>query len=216
MELWLDTIDFELIEKSTKLLNITGVTTNPTILSGSKLSAMDTINKLLKIQSGKVAVQVIANNFDDMVAEAKMIAAFDSRIIVKIPVNNNGLTAIKILAECGIKTMATAIFETRQVLLSAFAGATYAAPYFGRIKSDNYAVLSDMLDVIDSNNYPLKIIAAAIQNKEQIVNIAKLGSHAITIPSAPFLEFIDDLDLTTESLNQFANNWNNSGKSLNL
>ena len=216
MELWLDTIDFNLIEKTTNQLHITGVTTNPSILSGSPLSVKDTITKLLQIQPGRVAVQVTASSHSDMVAQSKMIAAISPRIIIKIPVNNEGLTAIKLLSTDSIPTMATAIFETRQVLLSAMAGATYAAPYFGRIEGDNYAVLTDMLDIIDIYKYPLKLIVAAIKNKEQVVKVAKSGAHAITIPSDPFCAFISDLHLTTESLDQFTLDWQTSGKSLDI
>lgn len=216
MELWLDTIDFHLIEKTTRQLNLIGVTTNPSILAKSSLSAKDTISKLLEIQAGMVAVQVTEERADGMINQAMEIASYSSRIIIKVPVNHEGLIAIKALADRNIPTMATAIFEVSQVLLSAMAGSTYAAPYFGRIPTDNYAILQDMLDIIKIYKYPLKIIAAAIKNKEQIVNVAKLGTHAVTIPVEPFKEFIGDLSSTTESLIQFAKNWSESGKSLNI
>ena len=111
--------------------------------------------------------------------------------------------------------MATAIFETNQVILSAMAGSTYAAPYLGRIKGDSFAVLNDMLDIISIYGYQLKIIAAAIKSKEHILNVAKSGSQAITIPENAFLEFICDLPETTQSLDQFDKDWGASGKSLN-
>ncbi len=216
MELWLDTIDFDLIEKTVTQLNITGITTNPSILAGSALSAKNTITKLLQIQPGKLAVQVTASTHRDMITQAKMLAVLDPRIIIKIPVNSEGLIAIKSLSALNIQTMATAVFEPRQVLLSAMAGATYAAPYFGRIVGDNYAVLNDMLSLVKTYNYPLKLIVAAIRNKDQIVNIAQSGAHAITVPADPFHDFISDLNLTTESLDNFAKDWDASGKSLNV
>jgi len=215
MELWLDTIDFELITKYTNQLSITGITTNPSILAKSSLSARVTIEKLLVLQAGKVAVQVTLNNYPDMFTQAKMLAAIDPRIIIKIPITNDGLYTIHALSKIGIQTMATAIFETSQILLGAMAGATYAAPYLGKIKGDNFAVLQDMLDIIKVNNYPLKLIVAAIKNKEQIVHATKLGAQAITIPADPFREFMANLNETTDSLMQFDRDWMDSGKSLN-
>src|SRR3990167_5524615 len=119
MELWLDTIDFGLIKTATKQLVVTGVTTNPSILAKSTLSAKDTIKKLLEIQAGNVAVQVTESNYKTMIEQALLISSYDPRIIIKIPVNQDGLYVIKHLSSLNIKTMATAIFNTRQVLLSA-------------------------------------------------------------------------------------------------
>jgi len=214
MELWLDTIDFSLISKSVNQLDVAGITTNPSILATSSLSAKATIEKLLNIQQGRVAVQVTVNNHEAMVEQAKKIAEIDSRIIIKVPVTDDGLHAINALSKIGIQTMATAIFEANQVLLSAMAGASYAAPYLGRIPGDNFQVLKDMLDIIKIYQYPLKLIVAAIRNKEQIIRTAKLGAHAITIPASPFNEFIGNLPETIQSLNQFDKDWLASGKSL--
>ncbi len=214
MELWLDTVDFSLIRKSVTQLGVTGITTNPSILATSSLSAKATIEKLLSIQQGRVAVQVTVHNHEAIVEQAKKIAEIDSRIIIKVPVTDDGLHAINALSKIGIQTMATAIFEANQVLLSAMAGAAYAAPYLGRIPGDNFQVLKDMLDIIKIYNYPLKLIVAAIRNKEQIIRTAKLGAHAITIAASPFNEFIGNLPETIQSLNQFDKDWLASGKSL--
>src|SRR5579863_2367346 len=156
MELWLDTIDFSLISKSVNQIGVTGITTNPSILSKSSLSAKATIEKLLNIQQGRVAVQVTAHNHETMIDQAKKLASVDPRIIIKVPVTDDGLHAINALSTIGIQTMATAIFEANQVLLSAMAGATYAAPYLAKIPGDNFQVIKDMLDVIEKYRYPLK------------------------------------------------------------
>lgn len=216
MELWLDTIDFDLISKSVKQLNVTGITTNPSILANGSLSARSTIQKLLDIQPGRVAVQVTANEYLAMIEQAQKLADIDTRIIIKIPVTDNGLLAINALSRYGIQTMATAIYEANQVLLSAMAGANYAAPYLGRIPGNSFLVLKDMLDVMALHKYPLKIIVAAIKSKAQIMQSAKLGAHAITIPGNVFHEFIGNLTETIQSINQFDQDWGSSGKSLDV
>jgi len=180
------------------------------------LSAKATIEKLLDIQQVSVAIQVTENNHETMIEQAKKLASIDSRIIIKVPVTDDGLHTINALSKIGIQTMATAIFEADQVLLSAMAGATYAAPYLARIPGDNFQVIKDMLDVIEIYRYPLKLIVAAIRNKEHIIRTAKLGAHAITIPSDPFKEFIGDLPETMQSINQFEKDWLSSGKSLDF
>ena len=115
------------------------------------------------IQPGKVAVQVTTDERKAMITQAQMLAAIDPRIIIKIPVNKEGLSAIQALSQNGIPIMATAIFEARQVLLSALAGANYAAPYLGRISGDSFKVMEDMAKIINIYRFPLKLIMAAIR-----------------------------------------------------
>ena len=134
MELWLDTIDFKFIAKACTQLTIFGVTTNPTILSQSNLLIKKVIQTLLNIQSGKVVVQVTESKAVGMINQAEKIIKFGPNIIVKIPVTGEGLAAIKALNNLNVATMATAIFHPHQVLLSALAGASYAAPYLGKIQ----------------------------------------------------------------------------------
>ncbi len=214
MELWLDTIDFELITTAVSQMTITGITTNPSILAKGELTARETINKLLMIQPGKLAVQVTTDDHMAMINQAQMLAAIDPRIIIKVPVNKEGLLAIHTLSQNGIPTMATAIFEARQVLLSALAGANYAAPYLGRISGDSFKVMEDMTKIINIYRFPLKLIIAAIRTTEQVIRCACYGAHAITIPAKVFNEFVNNSAETSASLNNFAREWQESGKSL--
>lgn len=210
MELWLDTIDFDLIERAKNTLRLTGITTNPTILSSSSLSSKETIKKLLTLQNGLVAVQVTANHQEEMVAQAINLSAFSPRIIIKIPVTEDGLSAMHVLSQKNIQTMATAIFEPAQVLLSILAGATYAAPYFSKISQNNeecYKVLQAMQSIVDKQKSTLKIIAAAIHDKQQIIECAKEGVPAITVPAAVYRELVASHPATLHSLKNFQEAW---------
>ena len=48
MELWLDTIDYQLIEHATNRVNVMGVTTNPSILSKSNESIASALYRILE------------------------------------------------------------------------------------------------------------------------------------------------------------------------
>lgn len=211
MELWLDTIDLEVIKDAADTLKITGVTTNPSILSKSDLPLTDIIESLLTVQPGHVAVQVNSKEKDQMLSEAEAFAAISKRIIVKVPVTKQGLGVISYLSQLSIPTMATAIYEPSQVLLSSIAGATYAAPYIGRIEEiggNHIPVLLEMMEIVKRQKNNLKIIAAAIRSKQQILDCSRLGVSALTVAPNVYQEFLKDNTDTLSSLEAFEQDWN--------
>ncbi|MCX7121688.1 MAG: hypothetical protein NTZ67_07975 [Gammaproteobacteria bacterium] len=212
MELWLDTIDFDLIQDAVRQLLITGITTNPSILSKLNGKCDDTIKKLLDIQSGFLAVQVTADTPNKMIAQACHLKKLSDRIIVKVPVTQNGLYVIRHLNRENILTMATAIFEPTQVYLSMLAGANYAAPYLGKIeKTDgNSNAIKDMLGIIKIQNSSLKLLAASIKTKEQILDCLLSGCHAITLPADTYKLLLSDNSSTMECLHKFKSDWDAS------
>lgn len=214
MEIWLDTIDLTDIREACELNILTGVTTNPSILSKASAAPDVIIQQLLDVQPGLVAAQVIANDLNEMVTQAQRLARLSARIIIKIPVTLTGLRAIAILTKENIPTMATAIFESRQLFLAAIVGAKYAAPYVGRIEEttgQSQEVLLEMMQIILQQKYELKILAAAINSTDQLINCAKLGIHAITLPSLVYKSLLATHPLTDSSLSSFDKDWR-SGK----
>lgn len=210
MELWLDTIDLDVIKEAADTLKITGVTTNPSILSKSDLSLEEIIESLLSVQPGHVALQITSQDKDQMKTEAEMLAAISKRIIVKVPVTKHGLSVISHLSQLSIPTMATAIYEPSQILLSSIAGAIYAAPYIGRIEEiggNHIPVLLEMMEIIKRQKNQLKLIAAAIRNKQQILDCARLGVSAVTVAPAIYQDFLKDNTDTLSSLNAFQQDW---------
>lgn len=212
MELWLDTIDFDLIQDAVKQLSIAGITTNPSILSKSNGKCDDTIKKLLDIQSGFLAVQVTSDTPSKMIVQAYHLKKLSDRIIVKVPVTQNGLYVIRHLNRENISTMATAIFEPTQVYLSMLAGAKYAAPYLGRIEktNGNLNAIKDMLEMIKVHNSSLKLLAASIKSKEQILDCLLSGCHAITLPEETYKLLLSDNSSTIECLHKFKVDWDAS------
>lgn len=210
MEIWLDTIDINLIQKAAESNIITGVTTNPSILSQSLHSPEVTLKQLLSIQPGYVAVQVIANDLEGMLRQARNLSRLSDRIIVKIPVTQEGFRAMSILHGENIRTMATAIFTPEQILLSAISKATYAAPYLGRIDEsigNGLDIINTMQTIINTQQFPLKLIAAAIRTTEQVAQSAKIGVGAITLPKDVYMALLSTHKLTEESLDKFSIDW---------
>lgn len=78
-------------------------------------------------------MEVIAIDADGMVREARELAKLAPNLVIKIPMTEDGLKAVKILSREGIKTNMTLVFSVNQALLAAKAGATYVSPFIGRL-----------------------------------------------------------------------------------
>jgi TalC/MipB family fructose-6-phosphate aldolase len=210
MELWLDTIDFNVIEDANKLGILAGVTTNPAILGKVNAAPEAIIKKLLDIQDGWVAVQTTETELSAIMRQAQRLAKLSAKIIIKIPAVNDGFHAISALEKQGVRTLATVIFETRQIILAGMLGVSYAAPYLNRIEAvtqNAYAVIGDGNEIIRRNQYKTKIMAASIRIPEQFVQCAKIGISAATISSELYRELFSSNVHIDDSLEKFKNLW---------
>lgn len=210
MEIWLDTCDSRVISHANRLGIIHGVTTNPSLLAGAKEDHDKVIHRLLDVQDGPLAVQVTAMEADEMIRQALALQAISDRIIVKIPVIQEGLTAMKTLVEEGIAIMATAVFQPNQALLAALAGADYVAPYLSRMFDegiDAYASLDTMASIYKNYQFKTKILAAALRTTDQITTCAAAGVAAVTLKSMLYSQFVANEQATLNSLRAFAEEW---------
>lgn len=213
MELWLDTSDVDFVKKASRLGVLHGVTTNPTIAAKSRLSSETLIDKLLKAQSGPVAYQVMGSDTENMYSQGKALAELSKRVIVKIPVTREGLAAIYKLANEGVATLATAIFEPRQAHLAFQAGALYLAPYLGRITDtggNGLEALGLMQKIKANYRFPGKILAAGIREVEEVLACLEMGIDSITVPEKVFTAFTEDNPQTLHALEKFAQDWQNA------
>lgn len=210
MEIWLDTCDSQIVSTACRLGIIHGITTNPSILASAQEDQDKVISRLLDIQKGPVAVQVVADDADEMIKQALALHDFSHRIIVKIPVVQEGLAAMKVLVQEGISIMATAVFQPNQALLAGIVGADYVAPYVSRMFDegiDAYSALETMASIYKNPQFKTKILAAALRTTEQITTCASMGISAVTLKGQLFSQFIANDKATVNSLMAFAEDW---------
>lgn len=210
MEIWLDTADIELVKVATEMGILHGVTTNPSIIAKSKMGMEDLLEKLLEVQPGPVTAQVTSDNGAKMVEQGEALYQFSNRMVVKVPITKEGIKAIFALSSKKIPVMATAIFDTNQVLLAARAGATYIAPYFSsmcELDISGIEQFKSMLKLLERYRYPSKLIGASLKTSEQVRECAELGADAVTLNKEVFLSFIDNHPETMNRVEKFSKDW---------
>jgi fructose-6-phosphate aldolase 2 len=208
----LDTADIKSIARAFDLYPMSGVTTNPTIISKEKrefLSILKDIRGVIGLDA-MLHVQAVSKIAEEIIKEAEYLnEKIGGNLYVKIPVIPEGIKAMKLLKKKGIKTTATAIFTAQQAFMAANAGAEFVAPYINRLDNiggDGPNVVSDIVQLFDFNGLDTKVLAASFKNVEQVHKVMLNGAQSVTVNP----EIMDQLlyhPLTDSGVNQFVCDW---------
>ena len=209
MKFFIDTANIEEIRKAKELGILDGVTTNPSLVAKESGDFDSVAKAILDEVKGPVSLEVVSEDADGMIAEAKVLAAKGENVVVKIPMTREGIKATKALSDAGIKTNVTLIFSSNQALLAAKAGATYVSPFLGRLDDqgwDGLQLISDIIDVYANYGFGTEVIAASIRHPVHIAECARMGCHVATIP-ASVIDKMFNHTLTDIGLANFLKDW---------
>ena len=210
MKLFIDTANIDEIRAANELGVVCGVTTNPSLIAKEGKVFEDVIAEITAIVDGPISAEVVALDADGMVAEAKELAKIHENIVIKIPITEEGLKAVKRLTALGIRTNVTLIFSPAQALLAAKAGASYVSPFIGRLDdiSDNgISVVEDISTIFDLHGINTEIIAASIRGPQDVTDAAKAGAHIATVPYKVIMQMLKH-PLTDIGIQKFMDDWN--------
>ncbi|MGL5379171.1 fructose-6-phosphate aldolase [Clostridium sp.] len=191
MKIFIDTANIEEIRKANELGVICGVTTNPSLIAKEGRDLKDVINEICSIVNGPISAEVMSLESKGMVEEGIKLSAMHKNIVIKIPMCEEGLKAVKELSSKGIKTNVTLIFSPLQALLAARAGATYVSPFLGRmddIGNPGIDLIKQIAEVFDIHAIETEIISASVRNPMHVLDAALAGSHIATIPYGVILQ----------------------------
>jgi transaldolase len=216
VQLFIDTANIEQIRQAAELGIISGVTTNPSLLSKEGSADYESVTReICGIVDGPVSVEVLSEEADAMIAEARVKAGWAPNVNIKVPITADGLRATSVLAAEGIDVNMTLCFSANQALLGALAGATYVSIFIGRLDDaghDGMQVVYDTLDILD--NYPdlnTQVIAASIRNPLHVTNAALAGADVATVPYNVLTQMIAH-PLTDVGIKRFLADWEKVAK----
>jgi len=209
MKFFIDTANIEEIKKAWGFGVIDGVTTNPSLISKEGRNPVSLLKEICSIVNGPVSAEVVSMTADEMVKEAESLSRIHENIVVKIPMTEEGLKAVKRLSGMGIKTNVTLIFSPTQALLAAKAGATYISPFVGRLDDISHTgmgIVSEIIDIYGNYMFDTEVIVASIRNPLHVVEAAKMGAHIATIPYSVIIQLIKH-PLTDIGIERFLKDW---------
>ncbi|NMW84190.1 fructose-6-phosphate aldolase [Peptoniphilus sp. AGMB00490] len=211
MKFFIDTANIEEIREINSWGVLSGVTTNPTLISKNGGVFEDVIKEISEIVHGDISAEVISTDLSGMLKEARELAKISNNIVIKIPMIEEGLKAVSILSKEGIRTNVTLVFSVSQALLAANAGATYVSPFMGRlddIGKSGINLVEDIAFIFKQYGYNTQIIAASIRHINHVEDVAKTGADIATIPYKIFKEMIKH-KLTDSGLKRFLEDFKN-------
>jgi len=206
VKIFIDTANLNEIKKAKALGLVDGVTTNPTLLAKEGEDAETLIRKISKEVKGPVNVEVTGITCEEIVKEAKVLATWGDEIVIKIPINQEGLKAVRILSTEGIQTNVTLLFSASQAILAAKAGATYICPFIGRLDDISFnglELIQQIREIYDQyDEIETRIIVASVRNPIHVIEVARMGAEIVTIPPA-ILDQMAKHPLTDKGIAQF-------------
>lgn len=195
MKLFIDTANIEEIQKANDLGVICGVTTNPSLIAKEGRDFKEVIKEITEIVDGPISGEVKATTTqaEDIVIEAREIAKIHKNMVVKIPMCEEGLKAVKILSQEGVSTNVTLVFSATQALLAAIAGATYVSPFLGRlddISASGIDLVADIMQIFNQYGFETEVICASIRHPIHVIECARLGADIATVPYQIIMQMI--------------------------
>ncbi len=209
MKFFIDTANVEEIKKAAEMGLLDGVTTNPSLVSKEGRKFEELIREICDIVDGPVSAEVVSNDAEGMIAEAKELVKIANNIVIKIPLIREGLRAVKSLSEEGIKTNVTLCFSAVQALMAAKAGAAYVSPFVGRlddIGQNGMELVEQIVTIYEAYGYETEIIVASIRNPIHVLEAAQMGADIATIPYKVMEQLIKH-PLTDIGLEKFLADW---------
>ncbi|MBC2256428.1 fructose-6-phosphate aldolase [Listeria ivanovii] len=209
MRFFIDTANVEEIKKANRMGFIAGVTTNPSLVAKEGRDFNEVIQEITSIVDGPISGEVVSLEANGMIEEGRVIAKIHPNMVVKIPMTGEGLAAVKVLTEEGIKTNVTLVFSAAQALLAARAGATYVSPFLGRlddIGDDGLVLIRDIAQIFEIHGIPTEIISASVRHPIHVIECAKAGADIATVPYKVFEQMLKH-PLTDSGIDKFLADW---------
>ena len=205
VQFYIDSADIEEIKKANQRGWVDGVTTNPTLVAKTGRKHEDVIKDICAEVSGLVSAEVLSLDAEGMVKEGYELAKIADNVVVKIPMSEEGLVAVRRLSSEGIKTNVTLVFNPLQALLVAKAGATLVSPFVGRlddIGTHGMDMISQMTQIFETYALDTQTLVASIRNPTHILESALVGADIVTVPYKVLQQIVKH-PLTDRGIEQF-------------
>ena len=209
MKLFIDTANVSEIKEAASWGVISGVTTNPSLVAKEGRDFKEVVTEITKIVDGPISAEAVSSDAAGMVKEARELSKWHKNIVVKIPMNEEGLKAVSVVSKEGIKTNVTLVFSANQALLAALAGATYVSPFVGRlddIGQDGMVLIRDIMTIYQNYGFKTQIITASVRHPIHVTEAAKAGSHVATVPFKVLKQMFQH-PLTDKGIAAFIKDW---------
>lgn len=216
MKFFIDSADVNEIKQAQARGWVDGVTTNPSLVAKAGRPFKEVIKEICSFVPGPVSAEVIGLTAPEMLKEAEELMKIASNVVIKIPMTEEGMVAVKKLSHEGVKTNVTLIFSPLQALLAAKAGATMVSPFVGRlddIGQEGMMVVAQILTMYRNYGFSTEVLVASVRHPQHLLAAAEMGADIATLP-LKVMQQLSHHPLTDKGLKSFLDDWQKSGLKL--
>lgn len=209
MDLFIDTAEVAEIQEAASWGVLAGVTTNPSLVAKSGRNHKEVIQEIAQIVDGPISIETVSLDAEGMLKEGHEFVTWTDNAVIKVPMTEEGMKAVKQFAAEGIKTNVTLIFTANQALLAAIAGATYVSPFVGRlddIGEEGMDLIAEIREIYDQYFFDTQILTASVRHPRHVTTAAKMGSDVATVPYK-ILKQMFHHPLTEQGIEKFLADW---------
>ncbi len=216
MRIFIDSADAAELKALAQTGLIDGVTTNPSLVAKAGRDFFETLRDICAAVPGPVSAEVVAQDYESMLAEGRKLRSVADNIVVKVPLTRDGLLACAALEKEGHPVNVTLCFSAVQALLAAKSGATFISPFLGRLDDngqDGMELIREIRAIYDNYGFKTQILAASIRSTAHVRDAALAGADCATIPPAVFKALYKH-NLTDAGLEAFLKDWRSTGQTI--
>jgi transaldolase len=194
-----------------------GVTTNPLIFAreAGEADLEQRIREVLAVSHGHVSVELVAEDFAGMLAEAERYHGWaPDRICIKVPFGETGLRITHELTTRSIATNVTCMMSFNQAYLAALAGGTYLSIFSGRVRDTGYDVRPTIAQTraqLEREGLAGKIIIGSVRHLMDVNEALGAGAHIVTVTPTILRKMLHH-PKTDEAIAEFNAAWHSRGK----
>jgi transaldolase len=209
MKFFIDTADINEIKAALEIGVIDGVTTNPSLIAKTGKDFKTVVDEICAVMDGPISVEAVSMDAEGLIKEARELSKINKNIVVKIPMTEEGLKAVKKVSQDGIHTNVTLVFSPTQAILAAKSGATYVSPFIGRLDDISHIgmdIVGQIIAIYDNYDFSTEVIVASIRNPLHVVDAALIGADIATIPFSVIKQLVKH-PLTDIGIEKFLSDW---------
>lgn len=211
MELYLDSSSPREIDQVRSWGLLSGVTTNPGLMSNVGPNAKQVLADIIEASPGPVLVQAIGwHETETLVAQARALHVFSDRIVVKLPMSVAGIQALLQLKRDlpELRLAVTAVASISQAYLCGKAGADIVAIFDGPLdQASDIAVdlVSPVRAIYDNYGFTTRILSCG-RFPRFFGQVAVAGTDICTM-KIEYMRRLYEHPFTEQRMNGFVSDW---------
>jgi transaldolase len=182
-----------------------GVMTTPALFREHDGDEREQLVDICRVVDAPVYVTVHAVDADDAYRDGKELSRLSDQIVVQIPLIEDALSAVRRLANDGVRVASLLVFNAAQGLLAAKAGACCVVTpidHLDQVGHSGVEVVRELLAAFDASGTECDIIALRPTTAMQFAACALAGADAVAVGASELRHLLVH-PLTDRGIDQF-------------